>query len=87
MTKGPEMDKQTENTYIELARRIGAGVEVALLWETGENETLVCVYDRREGAYFEIVVEPYLALDVFYHPFAYRDLSTADYQDERLAAA
>jgi hypothetical protein len=80
------MDKHTGKRHVELARRIGAGVEVALLWEPGENQTLVCVYDRREGAYFEIVVEPYLALDVFHHPFAYRDFSAVDYQDERLAA-
>jgi hypothetical protein len=81
------MNEQSERRQIELARRIGAGVEVALLWGPGENQTLVCVYDRKEGAYFEIVVEPYLALDVFYHPFAYRDFSSIDYQDERLAAA
>jgi hypothetical protein len=32
------------------------------------------------------IAEPYLALDVYYHPFAYRDFSTVDYDDSRLAA-
>jgi hypothetical protein len=40
----------------------------------------------REGAYFEIPTAPQLALDVYYHPFCYRDLSTIDYRDSRLAA-
>jgi hypothetical protein len=72
----------------ELAHRSGDGVEVTLVWVRGEggDETVVCVSDYREGAYFEIPAEAYLALDVYYHPFAYRDLSTVDYEDSRLAA-
>jgi hypothetical protein len=46
----------------------------------------VCVCDSREGAYFEIPTQPNLALDVYYHPFAYRDFSTVAYQDTGLAA-
>jgi hypothetical protein len=30
--------------------------------------------------------DPQLALDVYYHPFAYRGFSTLDYEDSRLAA-
>ena len=52
----------------------------------GPEEILVCVSDHRDGAYFEIPAEPHLALDVYYHPFAYRDFSTVDYEDIRLAA-
>jgi hypothetical protein len=73
----------------ELAHRSGDGVEVTLVWVRGEgdgDETVVCVSDHREGAYFEIPTEAYLALDVYYHPFAYRDFSTVDYEDTRLAA-
>jgi hypothetical protein len=73
----------------ELAHRSDAGVDVTLVWIRnggGADETRVCVSDLREGAYFEIPTEPYLALDVFYHPFAYRDFSTLDYEDSRLAA-
>ena len=54
--------------------------------EGGEDRAVVCVCDTREGAYFEIPTEPHLALDVNYHPFAYRDFSTVDYDDSRLAA-
>jgi len=72
----------------ELAHRSGDGVEVTLLWVRGDgaDQTLVCVSDQRDGAYFEIPAAPYLALDVYYHPFAYRDFSTVEYEDSRLAA-
>ena len=74
-------------TRTELAHRSGDGVDVTLLWVRGDGDekTIVCVSDERNGAYFEIQAEPYLALDVFYHPFAYRDFSV-DYGDSRLAA-
>jgi hypothetical protein len=73
---------------IELAHRSSAGIDVTLVWVHGRDsdETLVCVCDQVDGAYFEIPAEPYLALDAFYHPFAYRDFSTVDYEDRRLAA-
>ena len=75
-------------TRTELAHRSGDGVDVTLLWVrgAGRDEAIVCVCDHREGAYFEITAEPYLALDVYRHPFAYRDFSTVDYRDSRLAA-
>jgi hypothetical protein len=75
-------------TRNELAQRSGDGVEVTLVWvrRGGVDTTLVCVSDYREGAYFEIPAEAHLALDVYYHPFAYRDFSTVDYEDIRLAA-
>ena len=75
-------------TRTELAQRSGAGIDVTLVWvqEAGADRTLVCVCDWLEGAYFEIPTEPSLALDVYYHPFAYRDFSAVDYADRRLAA-
>jgi hypothetical protein len=75
-------------TRTELAHRSGAGIDVTLLWVRGDGDdkTIVCVSDERDGAYFEIPAEPYLALDVYYHPFAYRDFSSVDYEDSRLAA-
>jgi len=77
-------------TRTELAQRSSAGIDVTLVWVRCEgadkDKALVCVHDRQEGAYFEIPAEPYLALDVYYHPFAYRDFSTVDYEDGRLAA-
>jgi hypothetical protein len=75
-------------TRTELAHRSGDGVDVTLVWVRcdGEDKALVCVCDRRMGTYFEVPAQPYLALDVYYHPFAYRDFSTVDYEDSRLAA-
>jgi len=78
------------STYMwkELAHRSSDGMDVTLLWaqDNGEDKVVVCVCDRREGAYFEIPTKPYLALDVYYHPFAYRSFSTVDYEDSRIAA-
>jgi len=51
-----------------------------------DESMVVCVCDGRDGAYFESTAEPYLALDVYYHQFAYRDFSTVKYEDRRLAA-
>jgi hypothetical protein len=72
----------------ELAHRASEGIEVTLVWMqgNGEDRTVVCVCDMREGAYFEIPAEPHLALDVYYHPFAYTDFSAVHYEDSRLAA-
>ena len=55
----------------ELAHRSNAGIDVALMWvrQDGEDEALVCVCDRSDGAYFEIPAASHLALDVYYHPF------------------
>jgi hypothetical protein len=82
------MTKQSTTTRTELANRSNNGVEVTLVWaqSDGIDEVVVCVSDIRAGAYFEITAEPDRALDVYYHPFAYRDFSTLDYEDSRLAA-
>jgi len=58
----------------ELARRSGAGVDVTLYWHPTLDELIVCVRDKRHGAHFEIRPPRYLALDVYYHPYAYADL-------------
>jgi hypothetical protein len=82
------MTKQSTTTRTELANRSGDGVEVTLVWSQsdGFDELVVCVSDIRAGAYFEIPAEPGSALDVYYHPFAYRDFSILDDEDSRLAA-
>lgn len=76
------------HAWKELAHRSCHGMAVTLVWVQGDDEdkVVVRVCDRREGAYFEIPAEAHLALDVYYHPFAYRDFSTVDYEDSRLAA-
>jgi len=82
------MTELSTHTWKELAHRSSDGMDVTLVWVPGDDEdkAVVCVCDRRAGAYFEIPAEPCLALDVYYHPFAYRDFSTVDYEDSRLAA-
>jgi hypothetical protein len=82
------MSTSPDHTLAELDHRCSSGVDVTLVWvrEGNEDAVRVCVCDQRDGAYFEIEPEPYLALDVFHHPFFYRDFSTLDYRDSRLAA-
>ena len=57
----------------ELARRSAAGVDVTLYWHPTLDELIVCVYDKRHDAHFEIRPAPNLALDVYYHPYAYAE--------------
>jgi len=66
------------HTRTELAHRANGGVEVTLFWLQGDggDKAVVCVRDRCEGVCFEIRTNASLALEVYYHPFAYRDLST-----------
>ena len=58
----------------ELAQRTNGGIDVTLFWERRDSidNTFVQVRDRDTGASFEIAAEPELALEVYYHPFAYQ---------------
>ena len=64
-------------TRTELDHRSDDYADVTLVWVTGDgvDETVICVHAKDGGTYFEIAAEPYLALDVFNHPFAYRDFA------------
>ena len=81
------MAELSTHTRTELAHRSSEGTDVTLVWVhgNGEDKAVVCVSDKREGAYFEIPTERYLALDVYYHPYAYRDFRV-NYEDNHLAA-
>jgi hypothetical protein len=72
------MTTQVVETRIEIARRCSSGLDVTLVWARGEQRdgAVVCVRDEEAATYFEIPTETYLALDVYYHPFAYEDFST-----------
>ena len=70
----------------ELAHRSGAGVDVTLYWHPTLDELIVCVCDERHGAHFEIRPARDLALDVYYHPYAYADLEDAYDKENRHAA-
>ena len=82
------MTQQSTQSRTELAHRSSNGIDVALLWaqEDGEDKTVVRVRDEREGSEFEIPTEPYRALDVYYHPFAYTDFAVVKDEDRPLAA-
>jgi hypothetical protein len=74
------MNAQSTSTWTELANRSGDGLDVTLAWakRDGTDEIVVRVTDLREDDYFEIPAEPARALDVYYHPFVYRDDSTVE---------
>ena len=80
------MTEMSTHAPAELAHRPSLGLDVTLIWVRDGDEDRAVVRDTQDGAYFEIATEPCLALDVYYHPLAYRDFSTIDYGDSRLAA-
>jgi hypothetical protein len=82
------MPNLSTHTGTELAHRSSEGIDVTLVWVQGDGEdkAVVFVSDRRDGVNFEIPAEPHRALDVYYHPFAYRDWSAVEHDDSRLAA-
>ena len=82
------MEMQGTTTRTELDHRSDQYAEVTLVWVNGAgvDETLVCVRTKEDGAYFEIATEPYLALEVFNHPFAYRDFAVVVADEAPLAA-
>ena len=55
----------------ELAARSNDGVNVRLLWDPREDAVTVSVEDSRASQSFAVAVAPDLALQAFYHPFAY----------------
>jgi hypothetical protein len=81
------MNAQPTSTWTELANRSSDGLDVRLVWakRDGRDEVVVRVTDFRESDYFEIPAEPARALEVYHHPFAYRDVGTVD-EDSRRAA-
>ena len=71
----------------ELAHRAADGIEVLLLWDSGDGRLRVVVDDLRDGGSFELLAaDGRQALDAFYHPFAYaavRGLTDPDAGDRR----
>ena len=82
------MAKQSTTRQTELATRSSDGMEVTLLWSqrNGIDEIVVRVSDSREDDYFEVPAQPGDALDVYYHPFAYRDVGPLHGDNNRRAA-
>ena len=69
-----------DTQFRELASRSNNGVNVTLSWDAETDELLVYVYDERCDVYFEIQPARDIALDVYYHPYAY-----VGYGDDELA--
>jgi hypothetical protein len=65
-----------DTQFRELASRSNNGVSVTLSWDAETDELLVYVYDERRDVYFEIRPERDIALDVYYHPYAYVGYAT-----------
>ena len=61
----------------ELARRVNAGLEITLYWDTRDNTTTIEVHhtDTAETIAFPVPAEQ--ALDAFHHPFAHLALQEA----------
>jgi hypothetical protein len=67
----PTMTATLPNTARrELDHRHSDGIDVTLSWSPTRNDLFVTVRDTG-GDSFELAVEPYEALDVFQHPYAY----------------
>jgi hypothetical protein len=87
------MSTDQGETRIEIARYSLDGLDVALMWEPAAEhpKAVVSVADGSTATRFEIRTEAYLALDVYYHPLAYRDFGTVRPdpapRESRLAAA
>jgi hypothetical protein len=67
---------QTETSVVdapprELAYRKTDGIQVALLWQPADDTVSILVEDTRTGVALEFEVNAGLALDAFYHPYAY----------------
>ena len=75
-----------ESERRELAHRSSAGVDVTLYWHPTLDELTVSVYDERHGAHLEIRPQRSLALDVYYHPYAYADPACVSEKENRHAA-
>ena len=81
-----DYSEQTDPGPRELAHRSNHGLEVTLLWHPALDELTVSGSDHLTGARFEIRPERHVALDAYYHPYAYADRADAYEKEDRLAA-
>jgi hypothetical protein len=55
----------------ELAHRESGGTEVTLFWNSETDELVLSVADSAAGNAFAFGVDSAIAVDAFYHPYAY----------------
>ena len=65
----------------ELAHRQQDGLEVTLLWDARSNEVWIELADERTEIAFAFGVDAKLALDAFYHPYAFTPVLGTDLQE------
>jgi len=58
----------------ELAHRVNGGMEVTLFWHRDSDELVVSVADPASGDAFAFEVDSAIAVEAFYHPYAYAAL-------------
>ncbi|HET8741950.1 MAG TPA: hypothetical protein VFM41_04960 [Gaiella sp.] len=58
-------------TKRELAHRVGAGIEVTLLWDPDGDSTSIELWHAATGETLQFEVQSELALDAFYHPLVH----------------
>jgi hypothetical protein len=68
---GTEMTTSTATERRELAQRMGAGIEVTLLWTESTNTVTVAIIESHSAEELEFEVDASSALDAFNHPYAY----------------
>jgi hypothetical protein len=78
---------QMDNIEKELDFRSSDGLEVWLLWCTGDEHVVVEVIDTRVGDTFRLEVELDQARDAFEHPYAYAAFRGIEYAEPRHDAA
>ena len=77
--------KATPEQYTAGLTDFGPG-RSKIFGNSADSDLKVSVYDTAEDCAFELPVGDAAPLDVYYHPYAYRDFSSVDYEDSRLAA-
>jgi hypothetical protein len=68
-----------DDANIELDARSTGSIQVRLLWHSGSGRTWVEVTPFGRGERFYVEAAPSIARNVFWHPYAYRDRSTANF--------
>jgi hypothetical protein len=67
----------TSSSTRELAHRVGAGIEVTLLWDPTENSTSIALRHAATDQTLHFEVPRELALDAFYHPLVHLQMEVA----------
>jgi hypothetical protein len=81
------MTKPRILTQTGIAHRSYGGIDIPPIWMANEPRLMavVGVSDQRESAPVEIPIEPYSALDVYCHSYAYEAAGAVEHDDGRFA--